>query len=88
MQIAVDVVFDHRHAAFGRQLGQSALVLVGHDAAERVAGVGHQQAGGHLAFAGGQVKRLDRQAGARIGGNFQRLQSENFEQLQHQVISR
>ncbi|KFB73256.1 MAG: hypothetical protein AW09_001516 [Candidatus Accumulibacter phosphatis] len=79
MQIAVDVVFNHRHAAFGRQLGQPALVLVGHDAAERVAGIGHQQAGCHPAFAGGQIKRFDRQAGARIGGNFQRLESQNFE---------
>jgi hypothetical protein len=50
--------------------------------------LGTSRQAAYLAVAGGQIERLDRQAGARIGGNFERFQPERFEQLQHQVIGR
>jgi hypothetical protein len=87
VEIAVDVVFDHGHATFGGELCEPALVFVGHDAAERVAGIGDQQAGGDPALAGGQIERFDRQAGVRISGYFEGPQAERLKQLQHQVIA-
>jgi hypothetical protein len=87
VEIAVDVVFNHCHASFCSQPGEPALVLVGHDAAERVAGVGHQQAGSDPAFASHQIEGLDRHAAARIGGYFERLEAEGLKQLQHQVVA-
>jgi hypothetical protein len=59
MQIAVDVVLDHRNAARLERGHQRALALVGHDAAERIADVAHQNDRLQIVVMERHVERLE-----------------------------
>ncbi|KAG1439087.1 hypothetical protein G6F57_019569 [Rhizopus arrhizus] len=70
IQFAVDVVFDQRDVVARQQFDQLPLLVVGHQAAQRVLELRHQPARfGRMPLDGG-LHRVQVDAGARMGGTW------------------
>ena len=85
-QRGIGVVFDQRHVVLLAQAQQGLFVGVGHDAARRVLQVRHHRHGlDARRGAQRQLHCIDRDAGARAGGDLQRLQPQALQRLQQPI---
>ncbi len=88
VELAVDVVFDQRNVVPGKQFDEPALVVVGHQAAQRILELRHQPAGARRVAQDGRLHRVQVDAGTRMRGHFQRFQPKALQRLQCAVERR
>ena len=75
MQLAINIIFDQGQIVLIQQVDQLALVLVGHQAAQRVAEIGDQHQRPHRVVFEGKAQSLQADAGLVVGGDFQGTQA-------------
>ena len=87
-QLAVDIVFNHRHVEAAHQLKQLLLSLAGHYRAQRIAQArGHHQRFNRPALQR-HLQRIQAQASGWVGGYLHHFKPEQLGQLQEAVIDR
>ncbi|MCY1344480.1 hypothetical protein D9M69_305170 [compost metagenome] len=87
-QLAVDVVLDDLEVEVLGQAQQLFLALLGDGPAERIGRPRGEHQGLDRPLAGGQLQRLQADAGGRVAGNLDDLEAEQVGQLQQAVIGR